>query len=609
MTASKQCYNRPMVYAVAILLVSSLTSVGLLAIWAAASRSHWFWRTMLLLGALAPLLLIPAYEPFIAFVLQGLVIAACVQLARWRAARKRGEPFFHSRFFLRTVLLAMVPVAVLVAVVVRLLEAKDVEWIPATQIGFVAGLTSLLGHWLARGELRLRWRAIIGAAFAIGFTIILQWNEWFVSQLGSFDFESDYNNWQLIPFWKNIYVAIFWLIIVVLVALSTALVLWLLTSHNKLQPSNLRAFATATLGLISCLLLAPCFLAFCLLINKLPIPHHELPVPNGYDDFLTATQIVPMRVIVFSNNFDPDTTSLHVIRKGIEEVQPAIDRYRIGLSKRYWKPQDYNSFSIESFNGFRNIGRGIRAVGKLAEREKDYSLAAKKYLELILLGHSIHRGGVLIDFLVGMPYTRMGSEALFHIRENVPLEDFAGIVTELAKIEDQIEPFENLNYRDRVHTESAFGWQIHLQQDLEESIFKVRSLDDDIRKIYLREIAYLRLLQVEFALRAWKAEHDDWPESLDHLVPDYLRTIPSDPFSPVCRPLKYQRTGEGYLLYSIGANGLDELGKVPELNAIGYGNLGTGDLRLDVEFAPEPATPPTGVNTANGSSNASSDDK
>ncbi len=97
-----------MVYAVAILLVSSLTSVSLLAIFAATSRLHWFWRTMLFLGALAPLLLIPAYEPFIAFVLQGAMIAVGVQLVNWRAARKRGEPFVKSRFSLRTVLLAMV---------------------------------------------------------------------------------------------------------------------------------------------------------------------------------------------------------------------------------------------------------------------------------------------------------------------------------------------------------------------------------------------------------------------------------------------------------------------------------------------------------------------
>lgn len=55
------CYNRPMAYAVAILLISALTTVGLLALWAATSTAHWFWRTMGFLAAISPVLLIPAY--------------------------------------------------------------------------------------------------------------------------------------------------------------------------------------------------------------------------------------------------------------------------------------------------------------------------------------------------------------------------------------------------------------------------------------------------------------------------------------------------------------------------------------------------------------------
>jgi hypothetical protein len=62
-----------MVYAVAILLISALTTVSLFAVWAATSPGNWFWRTMALLGAMSPLLLIGAYEPFVAFVIQGAV--------------------------------------------------------------------------------------------------------------------------------------------------------------------------------------------------------------------------------------------------------------------------------------------------------------------------------------------------------------------------------------------------------------------------------------------------------------------------------------------------------------------------------------------------------
>ncbi len=71
--------------ALAALLVSSLTCVGLLALWAETSRRHWFLRTAVFVGTLSLLLLIPAYEPFVAFALQGAVVASGVQLARrWR---------------------------------------------------------------------------------------------------------------------------------------------------------------------------------------------------------------------------------------------------------------------------------------------------------------------------------------------------------------------------------------------------------------------------------------------------------------------------------------------------------------------------------------------
>ena len=146
-----------MVYAVAILLISALTTVGLIATWAATSPGNWFWRTMAFLGAMSPLLLIPAYEPFVAFVIQGAVVAAGAQLARWRQARRSGEAYFESRFSVRTILLAMVPMAVLTAAGVQLIEDKELNWIGSVRIGIAAGVISLLGLWIATGRISLGW--------------------------------------------------------------------------------------------------------------------------------------------------------------------------------------------------------------------------------------------------------------------------------------------------------------------------------------------------------------------------------------------------------------------------------------------------------------------
>ncbi|NBB94580.1 MAG: hypothetical protein GVY16_02460 [Planctomycetes bacterium] len=51
-------------------------------------------------------------------------------------------------------------------------------------------------------------------------------------------------------------------------------------------------------------------------------------------------------------------------------------------------------------------------------------------------------------------------------------------------------------------------------------------------------------------MAVYRAEHGDWPESLEQLLPEILQTVPPDPWSD--GPLKYRREGDGFVLYSIG---------------------------------------------------------
>jgi hypothetical protein len=67
-----------------------------------------------------------------------------------------------------------------------------------------------------------------------------------------------------------------------------------------------------------------------------------------------------------------------------------------------------------------------------------------------------------------------------------------------------------------------------------------------------------RNLHLAFALAAYRGEHGRYPEQLDALAPTYLAAVPTDLFSG--KALVYRRLKEGYLLYSVGVNGLDEQG-------------------------------------------------
>lgn len=60
------------------------------------------------------------------------------------------------------------------------------------------------------------------------------------------------------------------------------------------------------------------------------------------------------------------------------------------------------------------------------------------------------------------------------------------------------------------------------------------------------------------ALREYQRVHGSYPEALDALVPDFLPRVPIDYADR--QPMRYARTDDGYLLYSIGDNGRDDGG-------------------------------------------------
>ena len=73
-------------------------------------------------------------------------------------------------------------------------------------------------------------------------------------------------------------------------------------------------------------------------------------------------------------------------------------------------------------------------------------------------------------------------------------------------------------------------------------------------------LARLRLGWTAVALEQFRAAHGNrYPASLSELTPDYLSATPADPFDG--QPLRYQKKGTGYALYSIGPDLMDDSGE------------------------------------------------
>ncbi len=92
----------------------------------------------------------------------------------------------------------------------------------------------------------------------------------------------------------------------------------------------------------------------------------------------------------------------------------------------------------------------------------------------------------------------------------------------------------------------------------------VRKADLNVRA----ELASCRvLIAAERALLKWGR----WPEDLAEITPRLLKEVPIDPWSASGEPLQYRRENDGFVLWSIGPDGIDNSGKVDSDNATSPG--------------------------------------
>ncbi len=93
---------------------------------------------------------------------------------------------------------------------------------------------------------------------------------------------------------------------------------------------------------------------------------------------------------------------------------------------------------------------------------------------------------------------------------------------------------------------------------------------------------YHLLVETALALAVYRARCGHYPEKLEELVPELLPQVPVDLFAPG-QTLIYRREGEGYVLYSVGRNGVDDRGRPSSLKAqddLGFRILPRSNQRL-----------------------------
>jgi hypothetical protein len=433
------------------------------------------------------------------------------------------------------------------------------------------------------------------------------WFDWMVHAItGHSEWPpADFNLQPSSPFQPKTRPLISW--IVALPVLSVAMFLLVLlasSAYGAPGKSQTRSrLAVVAMAFAGTALAAPSLYVLYCLLTPDPKPVVTLPEPNGYDDLLAAGQLAENSLV--NGGVDPKSATEQQLATAVTQVASALQRGHEGLGKEVHVRVNY-TYEPKGFadlQAVRALGRAFYAEGYLALRQDHAEKAAASFMDAIQLGIASRRGGLWVHGVVGVATTGRGAAGMFHSQGALSAAQCRAAHAELKKLLDECESYESIEARDRVWMQHAYGWYVHVHHilDFASGEYHARELDSP----FIREAAILRLLMAHLALRAYRAEHGEWPATWDLVEAARLGRLPQDPYEPRGASLRYRREGDSFQLYSVGPNGVDEQGLAPPRDSMGTYHS-PDDFNLETWYGPAPSR--SAVDKINGEPNSRIED-
>jgi hypothetical protein len=500
-------------WAPSLLAGAIFTLVGLVSVWAALSRRHWFIRAVVVAAVLSATLAIRGHDAVLVFLLQSLMAVACISALKIRRTRppranasknaehdpasgsttlrvsEKAKPSY-PQFSLLDLMLMVLVVAAICAIVAQTPPRLLVEW---------PGIT------------------ITGLSFG-GLTF------WLRQEFAAIIFRRNRPKWLARkPLRGKLHLAF-------------------------------RLFVSAILPLGVILLLFPGAYLYHRVINPLPRPTVAMPVPNGYEDLVRAGEML--------NNVrvpDSETARPEAIQAFVRNNIQVFDTVRRGLNRECRVRLTYNHTDLARCVGFRQLMRALIAEGKLAEADGRPGDAVTSYLDGIRLAEAISHGGLLVNRLVGRAIERTGVEELLKIPDPLDHLETQRAIDSLQALDTRRESIDAVFALDRIWTDHVYGKLDRVWEVINRSSPQGAASFEMIRSTLTSNRTRTRLAICKLAIRRYQLDHDRLPDSLADLVPEYLGSVPEDPFGG--QPIVYRPDPAGPILYSVGPDGRDDGGK------------------------------------------------
>ena len=590
------------------LVVASFTFVGLLAFWAATNSRLWWLRSTFVLVLLLALEEIPAHELWALFSLQACVIILGARLWRWFVSRVGDETARSSRrfpfqFSLRTLLVTPVLLALVVAVAIQIPKSVSPEALRLVPTvagdGACGACAVLLGVWIIASQRKwIAWPVAFGLIAALA--CLPAWFDWlFVSV-------TLWSHWPPYPpiSWRNpASPALAWFVILPAVTIATWLMirLWMLGWGSKAE-SDVGSMSRTRLAYRAMFILLTLPVAFppvavtWRLLHPPAMPILPVPQPNGLDTVLNA-----------GRTFKPSDVLDHAIPCSTEKLAGEVARYsdvynllRQGLSHDI-QLRDWTKRPTTDETDLGAYGRRLAMVraasfallceARLAREQERYDDAGGIAIECLQLARAVGRNGLLEDLSYSLEMEYDADRLLYEVLPHLSSDQCRKTLAALAEIDAHREPLENVWHRQRIWFQNSGDWFWQLVMLLP-AMPSDNSEQQRVAAILKKDLT-TRLLVLETALRIYCLEQGAPPDQLKQLIPELLSSIPRDPFDPQRGPLRSIHTDDDLLVYSVGPDGRDDGGRLP--NSYPFCSFSglcclidsqiAGDVALDVFFA------------------------
>ncbi|HEX2948176.1 MAG TPA: hypothetical protein VHV83_01165 [Armatimonadota bacterium] len=339
----------------------------------------------------------------------------------------------------------------------------------------------------------------------------------------------------------------------------------------------------------------------------LKVPTPTLPRPNAYDTFCQAGDaLVDNAAIKIASK---PQSSLALKQRVVEENSHAIALFHRGLTYQYLHPPVRTFEKPSPYKKWRELAMIHAEDSQVQAAKGDWSGATQSAIDTIHFGIMIPHGAPMIGTLVGLAIQKIGRSQLWQVIDHLSASEARDTEKNLAVLSSQEVPSpvalqEELWCCYAVLQEEFLKKNKQISSDVSSSSRSrwIRQMmidvytDTMLKEIENSRLPYTRqkrlafpsgpmavvagllatdcravnykisenhthnlLLTTALALRAYWCEHGRYPTSLHELTPEYLVSIPNDPFA-TRGTFHYRRHGKSYLLYSVGPDGKDNGG-------------------------------------------------